>query len=259
MLLHLLDKNKVNIYDIPIVDITNQYLEYIAEMKRNDLNVMSEFLVMAATLIDIKSRMLLPAVQTEDEEVEDPRTELVQQLLEYKMYKCMAYELRDRLVAQGCRVKVDDTDKSPGWKFSECEMRGVPFRIEIGPKDIENNKCVFVRRDTREKIEVSLDEVEVKTAELLETIHKDMYEAAKAHMEEHTYAATSWEQFCDIVNTKPGFVKSMWCGEQACEDKIKEELAATSRCMPFEQENLGDTCVCCGKPAKKMVYWGRAY
>ena len=96
LLLHLLDKNKVNIYDIPIVEITNQYLEYIAEMKRNDLNVMSEFLVMAATLIDIKSRMLLPAVETEDEEVEDPRTELVQQLLEYKMYKCMAYELRDR-------------------------------------------------------------------------------------------------------------------------------------------------------------------
>lgn len=96
LLLHLLDKNKVNIYDIPIATITEQYLEYIAEMKRNDLNVMSEFLVMAATLIDIKSRMLLPAVETEDEEIEDPRTELVQQLLEYKMYKCMAYELRDR-------------------------------------------------------------------------------------------------------------------------------------------------------------------
>ena len=96
LLLHLLDKNKVNIYDIPIVEITAQYLDYIAEMKRNDLNVMSEFLVMAATLIDIKSRMLLPAPETDEEEAEDPRTELVQQLLEYKMYKCMAYELRDR-------------------------------------------------------------------------------------------------------------------------------------------------------------------
>ena len=99
LLLHLLEKNKVNIYDIPIVEITNQYMEYIAEMKRNDLNVMSEFLVMAATLIDIKSRMLLPAQETEDEEPEDPRAELVQQLLEYKMYKCMAYELRDRQMA----------------------------------------------------------------------------------------------------------------------------------------------------------------
>ena len=138
-------------------------------------------------------------------------------------------------------------------------MRGVPFRIEIGPKDIENNKCVFVRRDTREKIEVSLDEMETKAASLLETIQKDMYEAAKAHLEAHTYRAVNWEEFCDTINSKPGFVKAMWCGEQTCEDKIKEELAATSRCMPFEQEQLSDTCVCCGRPAKKMVYWGRAY
>lgn len=170
-----------------------------------------------------------------------------------------AYELRDRLLKKGFRVKVDDTDKSPGWKFSECEMRGVPFRIEIGPKDIENNKCIFVRRDTREKLEVALDDVEAKAAELLETIQNDMYEAAKAHLESHIYTAVLWDEFCDTINNKPGFVKAMWCGEQACEDRIKEELAATSRCMPFEQEQISDTCVCCGKPAKKMVYWGRAY
>ena len=170
-----------------------------------------------------------------------------------------AYALRSRLLEKGFRVKVDDSDKSPGWKFSECEMRGVPFRIEIGPKDIENNKCVFVRRDTREKIEVSLDEVETKAAELLDTIQSDMYEAAKKHLETHIYDAVTWDAFCDTINNKPGFVKAMWCGDRACEDKIKDELAATSRCMPFEQEQLSDTCVCCGKPAKKMVYWGRAY
>lgn len=170
-----------------------------------------------------------------------------------------AYELKSRLLNKGFRVKVDDSDKSPGWKFSECEMRGVPFRIEIGPKDIENNKCVFVRRDTREKIEVSLDDVEAKAAKLLDTIQSDMYEAAKKHLETHIYSAVSWDEFCDTINNKPGFVKAMWCGDRACEDKIKEELAATSRCMPFEQEQLNDTCVCCGKPAKKMVYWGRAY
>ena len=170
-----------------------------------------------------------------------------------------AYELRDRLIEKGYRVKVDDTDKSPGWKFSECEMRGVPFRIEIGPKDIENGKCVFVRRDTREKIEVALDEVEAKSEALLEQIHNDMYERAKAHLESHTYSAVNWDELCDIINNKPGFVKAMWCGCQECEDKIKDELAATSRCMPFEQEHLSDVCVCCGKPAKKMVYWGRAY
>lgn len=95
LLLHLLEKNKVNIYDIPIVEITNQYLEYIREMQRQDLNVMSEFLVMAATLIAIKSKMLLPKEVTEEEEEADPRAELVQQLLEYKMYKCMSYELKD--------------------------------------------------------------------------------------------------------------------------------------------------------------------
>lgn len=170
-----------------------------------------------------------------------------------------AYALRDRLADKGFRVKVDDTDKSPGWKFSECEMRGVPLRIEIGPKDIENNKCVFVRRDTREKLEVCLDEVEAKAAALLDTIQQDMYEAAKKHLESHTYTAAAWEEFCDTINHKPGFVKAMWCGDEACEEKIKEELAATSRCIPFEQEQISDKCVCCGKAAKKMVYWGRAY
>jgi len=149
-----------------------------------------------------------------------------------------AAELKDRL--SNFRVKVDDTDKSPGWKFSEAEMRGIPFRIEIGPKDIEANKCVFVRRDTREKIEVSLDDVETKAAELLETIHADMLERARKHV-------------------ASGFIKAMWCGDQACEDKIKEETGATSRCMPFAQEDIAPTCICCGKPAKKMVYWGRAY
>lgn len=170
-----------------------------------------------------------------------------------------AYELRDRLLQAGMRVKVDDTDKSPGWKFSECEMRGVPFRIEIGPKDMENNKCVFVRRDTREKIEVALEDIETKAAELLEQIHRDMYDRALEHLEKHTYQAVSWEEFCDTINNKPGFVKAMWCGDKECEEKIKDELSATSRCMPFEQEQLADTCICCGRPAKKMVYWGRAY
>ena len=169
-----------------------------------------------------------------------------------------AYELRD-LLKSNFRVKVDDTDKSPGFKFAEAEMRGYPIRVEIGPKDIEAGKCLIVRRDTREKIEVSLDELEVKVGELLETIQKDMLERARAHREEHTYVAKNFDEFEAIFNEKAGFVKAMWCGEQACEDQVKERLSVTSRCMPFEQEQLADTCVCCGKPAKKMVYWGRAY
>lgn len=168
-----------------------------------------------------------------------------------------AYELKGRL--SNFRVKVDDTDKSPGWKFSEAEMRGIPVRVEIGPKDIEAGKCVLVRRDTREKIECSLDEIETKVAELLQTIQKDMLERARAHREAHTYVAKNMDELEDILTNRSGFVKAMWCGCQECEDKIKEKFAATSRCMPFEQETLSDTCVCCGKPAQKMVYWGKAY
>ena len=168
-----------------------------------------------------------------------------------------AFALKD--VLSNFRVKVDDSDKSPGWKFSESEMRGIPVRVEIGPRDIENNEAVLVRRDTHEKITVSLDEIEAKVSELLDTIQNDMLERARAHRDSHTYVATTYDEFVKTINEKPGFVKAMWCGDQACEDKIKEDTAATSRCMPFAQENLSDKCVCCGKPAKKMVYWGRAY
>ena len=168
-----------------------------------------------------------------------------------------AYELKERLGA--FRVKVDDTDKSPGWKFSEQEMRGIPIRVEIGPKDIEANKCVICRRDTGEKIEVSLDELEQKAEEILDRIQKEMLERARTHRDAHTYEAKNMEELRKIFAETTGFVKAMWCGEQGCEDQIKEELAVTSRCMPFEQEQIGTVCVCCGKPAKKMVYWGKAY
>ncbi len=168
-----------------------------------------------------------------------------------------AFALKERL--SNFRVKVDDSDKSPGWKFSECEMRGIPVRVEIGPKDIEAGKCVLVRRDTREKIECKLEDLETEVAALLDKIQVEMLERARAHRDAHTYVAKNMEQFEEIFATKSGFVKAMWCGEQACEDTIKEKLAVTSRCMPFEQEDIAPTCVCCGKPAKKMVYWGRAY
>jgi prolyl-tRNA synthetase len=169
-----------------------------------------------------------------------------------------ANELKDRL-SKIARVKVDSSDKMPGWKFSEYEMKGVPIRLEVGPKDIEKNQVVLVRRDTREKIFVSMDELETKVPELLEDIHNAMYEAAKKAREEKTSSAKTMEEFKDIVENKTGFVKAMWCGDKACEEKIKEETGATSRCIPFEQEEITDTCVCCGKKAKHMVYWGRAY
>lgn len=170
-----------------------------------------------------------------------------------------AFAVKDALVKAGFRVKVDDSDKNPGWKFSEQEMRGIPVRIEMGPRDIEAGQAIIVRRDTREKITVLIEELPKKLAEVFETMQAEMLERARAHREEHTYTATDYETFRKTVSEKQGFVKAMWCGEQACEDKIKEDTTATSRCMPFDSEQLSDVCVCCGKQAKHMVYWGKAY
>mgnify|MGYP002617560588 FL=1 len=170
-----------------------------------------------------------------------------------------ADEMFAALKAAGVRVKVDDTDKSPGFKFAEQEMRGIPIRIECGPKDIENGQAVICRRDTREKYTVTFDELVEKVQEILETIQKDMLERARKHRDSHTYVATTLDEMKEIAENKPGFIKAMWCGNQECEDKLKEVVGVTSRCIPFNQEHLADTCVCCGKPATKMVYWGKAY
>ena len=169
-----------------------------------------------------------------------------------------AHKLYDRL-NESFRMKIDDSDKSPGWKFSEYEMRGVPIRIEIGPKDIENNQAVLVSRVDRSKTFVSLDNIEEELAAALDKIQQQMYDAALQNRETKTSSAKTYEEFCNLVEEKGGFVKAMWCGDEECELKIKEDTTATSRCIPFEQEQIADTCVCCGKPAKKMVYWGKAY
>ncbi len=170
-----------------------------------------------------------------------------------------AKEIYQSLLAADIRAKLDDTDKSPGWKFSEQEIKGIPLRIEIGPKDIEAGHVVVVRRDTREKIEVGLNEVTEKLPAIFEQMQQDMLDRARAHRDSHTYEAKTYEEFKDLIANKPGFVKAMWCGDEACELKIKDDTTATSRCMPFEQEKIADTCVCCGKPAKSLVYWGKAY
>ena len=170
-----------------------------------------------------------------------------------------AAELRDRL-ADKYRVKLDDSDNSPGWKFAQYEMQGVPLRVEIGPKDMENNQCVLVRRDTREKQFVSLDQLEAAVEQGLQDLHDAMYQRALKNLEEKTFTATTYEEFLDTAQNKPGFIKAMWCGDSACEDKIKEDTGGVkSRCIPFEEEQLSDVCVCCGKPARHMVYWGRQY
>ena len=169
-----------------------------------------------------------------------------------------ARELEQRVKAVA-RVKVDDSDNTPGWKFAEYEMKGVPLRLEIGPKDIEQGQCVLVRRDNREKAVVPLEELEQRVPELLQQVHDGMYAAALENQREKTYAALTMEELVGIAESKPGYIKAMWCGDRACEEKLKEEAGVSSRCIPLEQEHLGDTCVCCGKPAKALVYWGKAY
>jgi prolyl-tRNA synthetase len=156
-------------------------------------------------------------------------------------------------------VKLDETDKMPGWKFSEYEMKGVPLRLEIGPKDLEQNQVVLVRRDTREKIAVAFDQLEAKIQELLDDIHNSMLESARKDMVARTTDARTMDEIKDVLDNKAGFVRAMWCGDTACEEKIKEDTGASSRCIPFKQEHISDTCVCCGKKAKELVYWGRAY
>ena len=168
-------------------------------------------------------------------------------------------ELYDRLKGQ-FRVKYDDSDQSPGWKFSQYEMKGVPVRVELGPKDIEKNQCVIVRRDTREKIFVSLDNLCTEVENALQAVHDGMYQRALENMKEKTFVATDFDEFVTTAKEHPGFIKAMWCGDKECEEKLKEVTGGVkSRCIPFEEEHLSDKCVCCGKEAKHMVYWGKQY
>ncbi|MBQ6381195.1 MAG: proline--tRNA ligase [Clostridia bacterium] len=171
-----------------------------------------------------------------------------------------ARELEAKLKACGLRVKVDDSDNSPGWKFAEYEMKGVPVRLEIGPKDIEKDQCVLVRRDNREKIFTPLSDLEKTVESTLDAVHEGLYQKALANLKEKTHTALSYEEFLEYSKNEGGFIKAMWCGNSACEDKIKEDTGGVkSRCIPFEEEQLSDCCVCCGKPAKHMVYWGKQY
>ena len=170
-----------------------------------------------------------------------------------------AAALRDRLTALELRVKMDDSEQSPGWKYAQYEMKGVPLRVEIGPKDMEKNQCVLVRRDSGEKVFISLDELETAVPATLDAIHDGLYQRAKKNLEEHIFEAHSLEEAKALQAQHGGFIKTMWCGELACELKMKEEAGMTSRCIPFAQEHLGDTCPICGRAAKKMIYWGVAY
>jgi len=170
-----------------------------------------------------------------------------------------AREVADRLKKAGIRVKLDDSDQSPGWKYAEYEMKGVPLRLEIGPRDIEKNSCVLVRRDDRSKTFVSLDELETAIPALLRQFADAIYQKAKDNLEKNTVTATTLEEMKAAIADRSRFVKAMWCGDPACEEAIKDQTGMPSRCMPFEQEHISDVCPVCGRPAKKMVVFGIAY
>ncbi len=170
-----------------------------------------------------------------------------------------ANEIADLLRGWGYRVKVDASEQSPGWKFSEYEMKGVPLRVEVGPRDIAENKCVIVRRDNREKNFISLDNLNEAVAEGLKNLQQAIFEKALQNRENRTFTAETLDELKKIASENNGYIKAMWCGELDCELKLKEEADVTSRCMPFGMEPIGNKCVCCGREAKKLVYWGKAY
>jgi len=181
----------------------------------------------------------------------------IQQTKDGILEKCN--EIRDKLVTQGVRAEVDSQEKSPGWKFAESEMRGIPLRIEIGPRDLENGDCVIVRRLDNQKIVLKWDEAIAMIPDMLESIHEEMYAKALANVQANTHDAHTYEEFKEIMAGSGGYVRMMWCGDQACEDKIKEDTQATARCIPFTQEVITKTCPICGKKAKKLVYFAKAY
>ena len=171
-----------------------------------------------------------------------------------------ANELKDRLAAAGVRVKLDDSENSPGWKFAEYEMKGVPVRVEIGPRDIEEGNCIIASRWNGEKVTVSIDELEAAVAKKLDEAREGMFNKALENREKKTYSCANMDEIIEALEKNgDGFVKALWCGEEACEDEVKEKAGVGSRCIPLVQEKIAGTCVCCGKPAQHMVYWGKAY
>jgi prolyl-tRNA synthetase len=164
------------------------------------------------------------------------------------------------LEAAGIRTLLDDRDTvSPGWKFNEWELKGVPLRLEIGPRDIASGQAMTVRRDTLEKAPMPLDGIAGAVKDRLDVIQRDMLIKAKEHLDRHFCDALTLDDMSQALDAGKGYIRAMWCGDRACEDAVKDRLAATARCMPFDQTPVGDRCAVCGKPADKLVYWARAY
>jgi prolyl-tRNA synthetase len=172
-----------------------------------------------------------------------------------------ARQIRDTLVAAGVRVMLDDRDAyTPGWKFSEWELRGVPLRLEIGPKDIEKQQVMLARRDTREKLPTPAAGLAGRVQELLAAIQQHLFDRALAFQRDHTSRSASWDEFTEIMEGRPGFVVSPWCGDAVCEADIKAATQATIRNLPMDAEaGSGEPCVKCGRPSVAEAWFAKAY
>ncbi len=171
-----------------------------------------------------------------------------------------AQQLQRELAAAGVRVKLDDTEaNTPGWKFAEWEMRGVPLRLEIGPKDIEKSQVLLARRDTREKLPTPMGNLAATVTQLLDEIQQSLYQRALRFREEHTQRVTSYDEFKQVMEGRPGFVLAGWCGSADCEAQIKAETQATVRNIPFSSDGVPGTCVKCGSPSNVEAWFAKAY
>ena len=170
-----------------------------------------------------------------------------------------AAAIRDRLTAAGLRVKMDDSDQSPGWKFAQYEMKGVPVRVEIGPRDMEKEQCCIARRDTGEKTFVPLADLESAVQATLQAVRDNLYALAEKNLEDNTFDMTSWEEVRDMAQGRGGFARTKWCGKLECELAMKEKAGVSSRCMPLKQSGTVGKCPVCGEECTTDIYWGVAY
>ena len=170
-----------------------------------------------------------------------------------------AAAIRDRLTAAGLRVKMDDSDQSPGWKFAQYEMKGVPVRVEIGPRDMEKEQCCIARRDTGEKTFVPLADLESAVQATLQAVRDNLYDLAAKNLEDNTFDMTSWEEVRDMAQGRGGFARTKWCGKLECELAMKEKAGVSSRCMPLKQSGTVGKCPVCGEECTTDIYWGVAY
>ena len=246
---HYFGQKFAEAYDVKFTNKNNE-LEYVYQTSWGTTTRMIGALIMVHS--DDYGLVLPPKIA--------PKQVVIVPIGDSDEVKKLSNSFKEKLLEKDIITYIDDSDKSPGFKFAEAEVNGIPVRIEVGARDLEKGIITIVRRDTREKIEVSKDVDIVKyVSELLDTIQNDMYEKAVKRRDELTFEAHNLDDMKNILETQPGFIHAMWCGNKECEEKIKEIKGCKSRCILEDAKSIDDKCVCCGKEAKYHVIWGIQY